>query len=48
MHILALAVILIPETPELLIEVHAEKKGFVHVWNVSPCFQEGMSFKIPA
>jgi hypothetical protein len=28
MYILAMPVILIPETSELLIEVHAEKKGF--------------------
>jgi len=48
MHILALAVILNPETPEILIEVHAEKRDFFAFGTLAPCFQEGVSFKIPA
>jgi hypothetical protein len=39
MHILAMAVILIPETPELLIEVRAEKRVLSAFGTLAPCFQ---------
>jgi uncharacterized membrane protein YgcG len=48
MYIIALAVILIPDTRELLIKMYAEKVFFFVGWKVAPCFQEGMSFKILA
>jgi len=48
MHILVLTVILNPETPEILIEVHADKRDLCAFGTLAPCFQEGMSFKIPA
>jgi len=34
-----MAVILIPETLELLIEVHAEKRGLRAFGTLAPCFQ---------
>jgi hypothetical protein len=40
-------VVLIPETPELLIEVHAEKRVVCAFGTLAPCVQEGMSFKTP-
>jgi hypothetical protein len=41
MHILALAVKRFPETPEMLIEMHAEKKGFVRVFK-KPCLLKSL------
>jgi len=45
MHVLALTVILFPETPELLIEVHAEKRGLCVFGTLAPVFKKASLLK---